>query len=126
MVEMNDIGRYVLLASCPLQKGIAARLTQFVYDMGSEIVDYDQYVDIANHYFFCRMEWGTPSRSMQHDEVLKRFQAEVAVPFDLSWGLRLNDRPPGCICHARVSTPLHAHHEMHFRPMECQHRINHQ
>lgn len=93
MVEMNDIGRYVLLASCPLQKGIAARLTQFVYDMGSEIIDYDQYVDIANHHFFCRMEWDAPSRTMQHNEVLTRFQAEIVAPFDLSWDLRLNDRP---------------------------------
>jgi formyltetrahydrofolate deformylase len=93
MMVQKHSGHYVLLASCPFQKGIAAKLTQFVYDLGSEIVDYDQYADIADNHFYCRMEWNPAAQNFSDDEALTRFREEIAEPMNLRWNLRHNDRP---------------------------------
>lgn len=45
------------LVSCPLKKGVAARMTQFVYDLGVDIIEHRQYVDSDNNKLFVRLEW---------------------------------------------------------------------
>ncbi len=55
MQEKYSPGHYVLLVCCPLQQGVAAKLTQFVYDWDAEIIDYDQYIDTSKNSFYCRM-----------------------------------------------------------------------
>ena len=88
----NTSGHYILLASCPLQKGVAAKLTQFVYDSGSEIVDYDQYIDVPDQHFYCRMEW-TANTSEEHQTIKKRFTEQIAQPLQLHWKLRIDNAP---------------------------------
>ncbi len=83
----------ILRASCFLQKGIAAKLTQFVYGLGAEVIDYDQYVDTEKSYFYCRMEWAGPSEEVQQDVLRTRFRDEVAGPYQLNWDLRFKNRP---------------------------------
>lgn len=92
-MEIEHSGNYVLLASCPLEQGIAARLTQFVYDMDSQLIDYDQYIDMASNYFYVRMAWKPSTNGIDKAEVRKRFRKEFENTLDLDWYLRLNDRP---------------------------------
>lgn len=35
----------IALIGCPLQRGVAAEMTNFVYDLGAEIIEHRQYVD---------------------------------------------------------------------------------
>jgi len=86
-------GNAVLLASCPLQKGIAAKLTQFVYDLGAEIVDYDQYVDTVQNGFYCRMEWVTASDVLDQQTIRAHFGEEIARPHQLNWDLHFKNEP---------------------------------
>ncbi|NOY85141.1 MAG: formyltetrahydrofolate deformylase [Nitrospirae bacterium] len=83
----------VLRASCILQKGIAAKLTQFVYDAGAEIIDYDHYVDIEKNYFYCRMEWTASLEEIEQDVLRARFRDKIAGPYRLDWDLRFKSRP---------------------------------
>jgi formyltetrahydrofolate deformylase len=93
-MEHKNSGNYVLLASCPLEQGIAARLTQFVYDMDSQLVDYDQYIDMESNYFYVRMAWKPPATGgINKAEVCNRFSLQFENTLDLDWFLRLNDRP---------------------------------
>ena len=92
-MEHKNSGNYVLLGSCPLEQGIAARLTQFVYDLDSQLVDYDQYIDMASNYFYVRMAWKPPVGGLHKSEVRERFRAEFENTLDLDWFLRFNDRP---------------------------------
>ena len=92
-MQHEHSGNYVLLASCPLEQGIAAQLTQFVYDMDSQLVDYDKYIDMASNYFYVRMAWKPPVGGLDKTEVRKRFREQFENTLDLDWFLRLNDRP---------------------------------
>lgn len=93
MSLQNRSTHAILLASCPLQKGVAASLTQFVYDLEAEIVDYDQYVDTAKNHFYCRIEWcGTPEE-VNPETLRTRFRDEIAMPYQLDWHLRFRTGP---------------------------------
>jgi formyltetrahydrofolate deformylase len=79
------------LVSCPLQKGVAAALVQFVYHRGETIIDYDQYVDVQRSRFFARLEWSPISDD--EDALRSDFTQSVAIPFDLQWQLYFSSRP---------------------------------
>lgn len=90
--EKYSPGHYVLLVCCPLQQGVAAKLTQFVYDWDAEIIDYDQYIDTSKNSFYCRMEWG-PVLPGKTKQVRAYFAEQVAQPFQLQWNLRVDIKP---------------------------------
>lgn len=92
MPENKQSGRYVIQVICSLQQGVAAKLTQFVYDSESIIIDYDQYIDVQNKLFFCRMEWG-PVVQGKTSEVSSNFESQLGLPLNLNWNLRVDDKP---------------------------------
>jgi len=73
--------------ACPLQKGVAAAVNQFVYKRGGAIIDYDQYVNTATGRFFARMEWAPGSDQSSHDAVRRDFASELAEPYGMEWRL---------------------------------------
>lgn len=83
----------VILASCPLQKGVAAAMTQVFYRRNCDICGYDQYVDHGARRFFARMEWRLEDASVDQGELRAAFDEEVARPFDMDWGLWRSDEP---------------------------------
>lgn len=92
MPKHNITGNYILLVTCTLQQGIAAKLTQFVYDIDMKIIDYDQYIDVSNSIFYCRMEWG-PVLQSKTNEIKACFKEQLALPYELKWNLRINNTP---------------------------------
>ena len=49
--ESKEPRSVTLLLHCPLRLGLAAGLTQFIYDHGGRILYHEQYVDAeCNHY----------------------------------------------------------------------------
>ena len=81
----------IVLLSGPLRQGLAAALTQFVYDQGREIVKYDQYVDLANKRFFARLEW--TARAAEESGLRAEFEQAIARPRELDWQLFFSSRP---------------------------------
>ena len=49
--------RAVLLGTCPDQKGLVARLSQYIYERGGNITDSDQHTDHEAGIFATRLEW---------------------------------------------------------------------
>ena len=83
----------ILLISCPDQKGIVARLSNFVFERGGNIVDSDHHSDLQAGRFLGRIEWeyeGSPSDRAQ----LRQDVAQVASPMGGQWELHFSDMVP--------------------------------
>jgi formyltetrahydrofolate deformylase len=83
----------ILLISCPDQKGIVARLSQFVFERGGNIVDSDHHSDIQAGRFLGRIEWEYEGSSDQRQE-LRASVAAVAGPMGGHWELHFSDAVP--------------------------------
>jgi len=83
----------VILASCPLQKGVAAAMTQLFYRHGCDICGYDQYVDHVKRHYFARLEWRLEDAALDPAELRSAFDDEVAQPYGMRWGLWRSDEP---------------------------------
>jgi formyltetrahydrofolate deformylase len=46
-----------LLISCPDQKGLVAKIANFIYSNGGNIIHADQHTDFAAGLFLTRLEW---------------------------------------------------------------------
>ncbi len=68
----------ILLLKCPLKKGVAASLTQFVYRHHGDIVSHHHYVDPQNDLYFTRLEWTLDSFSLSKDKI-KTYLKETLV-----------------------------------------------
>jgi formyltetrahydrofolate deformylase len=53
----NDSSIATLILSCPNQKGLVARISQFVFQHGGDIINLDEHVDNEVGMFFIRVEW---------------------------------------------------------------------
>jgi len=70
-----------LLLACPDRPGLIARVSGFLADAGLNIVDADQH-STAEGRFFMRMVFD-PVPPGQREELERRFQEEVAGPFEM-------------------------------------------
>ena len=86
-MPQEKIGTVVLLISCPDRKGIVAGVSNFIYSIGGNILQSDQYTtDPINGVFFLRVEFdlsnGVLSRSDLEDEFEK-----LAFEFRMDWNI---------------------------------------
>lgn len=86
-----------LLISCPDQKGIIARLSNFVYQQGGNIVDSDHHTDFSVNRFLGRIEWEMDGFSLSKKD-LPTALADVADVMGGSegrpWQLHFSDELP--------------------------------
>ena len=83
----------ILLISCPDQRGIVARVSQFVYERGGNIVDSDQHSDLQAGRFLGRIEWEeTADAEARHR--LRAQVAEIVGPMGGEWELHFSDEVP--------------------------------
>lgn len=61
--------RAVLLGTCPDQKGLVARLAQYIFERGGNITDSDQHTDHEAHIFATRLEWDLEGFSVPKDQL---------------------------------------------------------
>src|SRR3989304_9502837 len=84
-MPQENIVTVVLLISCPDRKGIVAGVSNFIYSMGGNILQSDQYTtDPRDGVFFLRVEFdlsdGVLSRSDLEDEFEK-----LVFEFRMDW-----------------------------------------
>jgi formyltetrahydrofolate deformylase len=84
-VENNSIA--IILWSCPDQKGLVARITQFIFEHGGNILDLDEHVDAQEQRFFLRIAW-TISNINDGEEELKKKFAPLAQEFHATYDIR--------------------------------------
>jgi formyltetrahydrofolate deformylase len=91
-VSAEDTAR--LLVRCPDRPGIVAAVSSFLHGLGANIHVSDQYsTDPEGGTFFLRMVFHLRGVSGALDEICQAFDAEVAQPFEMAWGLHDAARP---------------------------------
>ena len=75
-----------LLLSCPNQKGLVAKVSQFLYEHGADITHADHHIDHEASIFFMRVEWRTEAFDLGPEETRDRF-GELAEKLEMRWQL---------------------------------------
>ena len=85
---MNDI--YTLTLSCRDRPGIVAKVTTLLFETGGNVLEAQQYSDMATERFFLRITFDLGSARAGRAEVEDRF-ARIAREYAMDWRLRLRD-----------------------------------
>lgn len=64
-----------LLISCPDQRGLVAKIANFIYANGGNIIHADQHTDFAAGLFLTRIEWQLNGFNLPQDLIGPAFNA---------------------------------------------------
>jgi formyltetrahydrofolate deformylase len=79
-----------LLFSCPDQQGLVAKLANFIYANGGNIIHADHHTDLEAGLFLTRLEWQLDGFNLPRDLIAPAFQA-IAQPLQANWQLHFSD-----------------------------------
>jgi formyltetrahydrofolate deformylase len=82
-----------LLISCPDQKGLVAKIANFIYANGGNIIHADQHTDFSAGLFLCRIEWQLEGFNLPQDVILPAFAA-IAKPLQADWQIHFSESLP--------------------------------
>jgi len=80
----------ILLISSPDQRGITAKVTEFIYTNNGNIVNADQHIDEQSNTFFMRIEWSLDGFNINQDKISEQFKP-IAEKFQMTWELSYTD-----------------------------------
>ncbi len=82
-----------LLISCPDQRGLVAKIANFIYANGGNIIHADQHTDFAAGLFLTRIEWQLNGFNLPRELIAPAFNA-IAQPLGAKWELHFSDTIP--------------------------------
>lgn len=82
-----------LLVSCPDQRGLVAKIANFIYANGGNIIHADQHTDFTAGLFLTRIEWQLDGFNLPPDLIGPAFSA-IAQPLQAHWQLHFSDTVP--------------------------------
>jgi formyltetrahydrofolate deformylase len=82
-----------LLISCPDQRGLVAKIANFIYANGGNIIHADQHTDFAAGLFLTRIEWQLSGFNLPQNLIAPAFNA-IAQPLKAKWELHFSDAMP--------------------------------
>lgn len=82
-----------LLISCPDQRGLVAKIANFIYANGGNIIHADQHTDFSAGLFLTRIEWQLEGFNLPKDLIAPAFNA-IAQPLGAKWELHFSDTIP--------------------------------
>lgn len=82
-----------LLVSCPDRQGLVAKIANFIYANGGNIIHADQHTDFAAGLFLTRIEWQLEGFHLQRELIAPAFGA-IAQPLEAQWQLHFSDTIP--------------------------------
>ena len=83
----------VLLISAPDQRGLVARITDFVFRHNGNILHSDEHIDEVAGLFLMRVEWVLEGFALARQEIRPSFEP-LARELRLTWELRFSDELP--------------------------------
>ena len=83
----------ILLFSCPDQKGLVAKIANFIYANGGNILHADQHRDPEAGLFLSRLEWELKGFNLPREIIGPAFGA-IAQPLGATWRLHFSDAVP--------------------------------
>jgi formyltetrahydrofolate deformylase len=82
-----------LLISCPDCRGLVAKIANFIYANGGNIIHADQHTDFAAGLFLTRLEWQLEGFNLPRDLIAPAFNA-IAQQLGAKWELHFSDTIP--------------------------------
>ena len=82
-----------LLISCPDQRGLVAKIANFIYANGGNIIHADQHTDFTAGLFLSRVEWQLDGFNLPQDLIAPAFNS-IAQPLGANWQIHFSDRLP--------------------------------
>lgn len=82
-----------LLVSCPDQRGLVAKIANFIYSNGGNIIDADQHTDFVTGLFLTRIQWQLEGFNLPRDLIEPAFNA-IAQPLQATFSLHFSDIIP--------------------------------
>jgi formyltetrahydrofolate deformylase len=82
-----------LLLSCADQTGLVAKIANFIYANGGNIIHADQHTDTAAEMFLTRIEWELAGFNLAKEVIAPAFSA-IAKPFNANWQIHFSDNIP--------------------------------
>ena len=82
-----------LLISCPDSPGLVAKIANFIYANGGNIIHADQHTDCATSLFLIRIEWQLEGFNLPRSAIATAFSA-IAKPLNATWQLHFADTVP--------------------------------
>jgi formyltetrahydrofolate deformylase len=83
----------ILLVSCPDQPGLVAKVANFIYSNGGNIIHADQHTDASAGLFLMRIEWQLDGFNLPREVIGVAWQA-IAQPLNAQWELHFSDEIP--------------------------------
>jgi formyltetrahydrofolate deformylase len=79
-----------LLVSCPDRPGLVAKIANFIYANGGNIIHADQHTDFSKSLFLTRIEWQLEGFNLPREVIAPAFSA-IAKPLEANWQLHFSD-----------------------------------
>lgn len=83
----------ILLIWCPDQKGIVAKISNFIYQNNGNIEHADQHIDFQTKILFMRIQWALDNFKIPYQEISKYF-SPLAKEFNMDWKLYFSGEVP--------------------------------
>ena len=90
----NGKNTATILMHCPDQRGIVARVTEFLYENNGNIVYLEQHVDHQEGVFFMRIEWDLASFAIPEGKVADYFDTLIAQRYGMTWSIYFSGEVP--------------------------------
>lgn len=84
----------IIRIHCPDQRGIVARVTDFIHRNNGNVVALDQHTDREESRFYMRIEWELDGFALTQDQIEPAFQHAIATPCQMNWKINFSDRKP--------------------------------
>ncbi|WP_282014167.1 formyltetrahydrofolate deformylase [Marinifilum flexuosum] len=84
----NNVNAYLLL-TCPDQNGIVAKITQFIYQSGGNIIALDEHVNQNQEFFSFRVVWNMKNSNIPASELHAAFEP-LAKEFKAHWRIEFS------------------------------------
>jgi formyltetrahydrofolate deformylase len=79
-----------LLVSCPDQKGLVAKISDWVFSHGGNIIHADQHTDATAGLFLMRVEWDLETFDIERTEIALTFD-RLANDLNAKWNIHFSD-----------------------------------
>jgi formyltetrahydrofolate deformylase len=79
------------LIKCPDQKGLVAKITNFFYDTGFNILSCQQYVNVIEDTYFMRVRLNAKGTNISKASLEESF-LELATPLNFNWSVNYGDK----------------------------------
>ena len=92
-LNLEKLSTATLLVSCPDRSGLVAKIANFIYANGGNIIHADQHTDFSTGLFLNRVEWQLDGFNLPREAIATAFNA-IAKPLDAQWQIHFSDTIP--------------------------------